>query len=206
MRQGQTNRRSRSRNRGRSGNPATRTYESNGPEVKIKGTAAHIADKYLTLARDALSSGHTVTAENYMQHAEHYNRIIMAAQARHEEQLAARANGRERRKPAPVPIASQPAAAIPAPASAPVVASPVVAKPPSPDSPGIGEQPKLDLPASLPNSEAEAEKPRYKPRTPRKPVKRPRATAKQAREARQAREAKLQALEAEPQAQEAKQA
>jgi hypothetical protein len=41
----------------------------------------HIAEKYTSLARDAMSSGDTVAAENYLQHAEHYNRIILAAQA-----------------------------------------------------------------------------------------------------------------------------
>ena len=62
-------------------NPLTRSYESNGPDVKIRGTAQQIAEKYTTLARDAQSSGDRVMAENYLQHAEHYNRIIMAAQA-----------------------------------------------------------------------------------------------------------------------------
>jgi hypothetical protein len=57
-----------------------RNYESNGPDVKIRGTAAHIAEKYMSLARDALASGDMVAAESYLQHAEHYNRIIMAAQ------------------------------------------------------------------------------------------------------------------------------
>lgn len=41
----------------------------------------HIADKYMSLARDAMSSGDIVAAENYLQHAEHYNRFVMAAQA-----------------------------------------------------------------------------------------------------------------------------
>jgi hypothetical protein len=58
-----------------------RNYESNGPDVKIRGTAAHIAEKYMSLARDAIASGDMVTAESYLQHAEHYNRIIMAAQS-----------------------------------------------------------------------------------------------------------------------------
>jgi hypothetical protein len=62
-------------------NPLTRSYESNGPDVKIRGTAQQIAEKYTTLARDAQSSGDRVMAENYLQHAEHYNRIIAAAQA-----------------------------------------------------------------------------------------------------------------------------
>jgi hypothetical protein len=62
-------------------NPLTRSYESNGPDVKVRGTAQHIAEKYMTLARDAQSSGDRVMAENYLQHAEHYNRIIAAAYA-----------------------------------------------------------------------------------------------------------------------------
>jgi hypothetical protein len=80
MRQGQQNRRGRGRGR-RPQNPLARNYESNGPDVKIRGTAAHIAEKYMSLARDALASGDMVTAESYLQHAEHYNRIIMAAQS-----------------------------------------------------------------------------------------------------------------------------
>ncbi|TIN21494.1 MAG: DUF4167 domain-containing protein [Mesorhizobium sp.] len=62
-------------------NPLTRNYESNGPDVKIRGSAQQIAEKYATLARDSHSSGDRVMAENYLQHAEHYNRIIAAAQA-----------------------------------------------------------------------------------------------------------------------------
>jgi hypothetical protein len=62
-------------------NPLTRNYESNGPDVKIRGSAQQIAEKYAALARDAMSSGDRVMAENYLQHAEHYNRIIAAAQA-----------------------------------------------------------------------------------------------------------------------------
>lgn len=77
MRQGQQNRRGRGRNR-KSQNPLTRSFESNGPDVKIRGTPAHIAEKYISLARDAQSSGDPVLAESYLQHAEHYNRIIMA--------------------------------------------------------------------------------------------------------------------------------
>lgn len=78
MRQGQQNRRGRGRNRSNKGhNPLTRSFESNGPDVKIRGTPAHIAEKYMSLARDASASGDPVLAENYLQHAEHYNRIIM---------------------------------------------------------------------------------------------------------------------------------
>jgi hypothetical protein len=55
-------------------------YESNGPDVKIRGSASHVAEKYLQLARDAQSSGDPIAAENYYQHAEHYFRLIAAAQ------------------------------------------------------------------------------------------------------------------------------
>jgi hypothetical protein len=78
MRNGQ-NKRMRGRNR-KSHNPLTRVYESNGPDVKIRGTASHVAEKYVQLARDAQSSGDPVAAENYFQHAEHYFRMIAAAQ------------------------------------------------------------------------------------------------------------------------------
>lgn len=61
-------------------NPLTRSYESNGPDVKIRGTAQHVGEKYLQLARDAQTSGDPVAAESYLQHAEHYFRIIAAAQ------------------------------------------------------------------------------------------------------------------------------
>jgi len=62
-------------------NPLSRNFESNGPDVKVRGNAAHVAEKYLQLARDAQSSGDPVLAENYLQHAEHYFRIVAAAQA-----------------------------------------------------------------------------------------------------------------------------
>ena len=67
-------------NRGRGQNPMTRVFESNGPDIKIRGTASHVAEKYVQLARDARSSGDPVAAENYYQHAEHYFRLIAAAQ------------------------------------------------------------------------------------------------------------------------------
>jgi hypothetical protein len=78
MRNGQ-NKRMRGRNR-KGQNPLTRVYESNGPDVKIRGTPNHVAEKYVQLARDAQASGDPVAAENYFQHAEHYFRLIAAAQ------------------------------------------------------------------------------------------------------------------------------
>jgi hypothetical protein len=85
MRNGQKRMRGRGNHR-KSQNPLTRVYESNGPDVKIRGTASHIAEKYIQLARDAQSSGDPVAAENYYQHAEHYFRLIAAAQEQFRQQ------------------------------------------------------------------------------------------------------------------------
>jgi hypothetical protein len=77
------NKRMRGRNNNnnrKSHNPLTRVFESNGPDVKIRGTASHVAEKYIQLARDAHTSGDPVGAENYYQHAEHYFRMIATAQ------------------------------------------------------------------------------------------------------------------------------
>jgi hypothetical protein len=80
MRNGQ-NKRMRGRNNHRKNhNPMARVYESNGPDVKIRGNPSHIAEKYIQLARDAQTSGDPIAAENYYQHAEHYYRVIAAAQ------------------------------------------------------------------------------------------------------------------------------
>jgi hypothetical protein len=83
MRNGQNKRmrgRNNNNNNRKSQNPLTRLYESNGPDVKIRGTASHVAEKYIQLARDSQASGDPVAAENYYQHAEHYFRMIAAAQ------------------------------------------------------------------------------------------------------------------------------
>jgi hypothetical protein len=82
MRNRNNNNNNNNRNDGnrRGQNPMTRVFESNGPDIKIRGTASHVAEKYVQLARDARSSGDPVAAENYYQHAEHYFRLIAAAQ------------------------------------------------------------------------------------------------------------------------------
>jgi hypothetical protein len=96
MRPGQS-KRMRGRNGRKGPNPLTRSFESNGPDVKIRGTAQHIAEKYLQLARDAQSSGDTIAAENLLQHAEHYFRVIAAAQTA--QQQASGAYGRQSFEP-----------------------------------------------------------------------------------------------------------
>ena len=121
MRPAQKSNRSRGRgNRkgGGGGNNLNRVYDSAGPEGKVRGTPQQIIDKYLSLARDAQTSGDRVTAENFLQHAEHYQRIMIQAtaaqeQARREAQEAAtdsqdNGDGRGRQQQ---PQAAQPAAA-----------------------------------------------------------------------------------------------
>ena len=80
MRQGPHAKRGRSRggNR-RSGVPnRNQTFDSNGPDVRIRGNAHQVYEKYLTLARDAQASSDRILAEAYYQHAEHYFRIVNA--------------------------------------------------------------------------------------------------------------------------------
>lgn len=82
MRQAPNPRRTRGRSNGtnRRANLPNRnqTFDSNGPEVRIRGNAYQVHEKYLTLARDASASGDRIMSENYLQHAEHYYRIINA--------------------------------------------------------------------------------------------------------------------------------
>lgn len=63
-------------------NHGNRSLESNGPEVKIRGTAAQIYEKYSQYARDAQSGGDRVRYENFLQHAEHYYRVMAATMPR----------------------------------------------------------------------------------------------------------------------------
>lgn len=61
-------------------NQPNRQMESNGPDTKVRGSASHIHERYLQLARDAASSGDRVLSENYLQHADHYFRLVRAMQ------------------------------------------------------------------------------------------------------------------------------
>ncbi len=84
---GRPNRRQHGSNGGqRSGN-----FDSNGPEGRIRGSAAQVYEKYMNFARDATSGGDRVAAEAYFQHAEHYFRIINdSTDPRSESQSATR--------------------------------------------------------------------------------------------------------------------
>src|SRR5260370_21997236 len=79
------NKRSRGRNNGN--NPhhnrprmphRVQTFDSNGPNVKIRGNAYQVFERYVALAREAAGSGDRIAAENFYQHAEHYFRIMHA--------------------------------------------------------------------------------------------------------------------------------
>ena len=88
MRQGPSNRRARGRGNSSSGRRGSlpnrnQTFDSNGPDVRIRGTAIQVNEKYQALARDASTSGDRVMAENYLQHAEHYHRIILSMNDAH---------------------------------------------------------------------------------------------------------------------------
>jgi len=78
----------RGRGRGRRGNnngghnhvPNRNTsYESNGPDVKLRGNAQQLHEKYMALAHDAATSGERISAEAYTQFADHYFRLHQAA-------------------------------------------------------------------------------------------------------------------------------
>ena len=78
MRQGSHSKRNRGRggNR-RSGTPGrNHTFDSNGPDIRIRGNAHQVHEKYMNLAREASTNGEAVPAESYFQHAEHYYRIL----------------------------------------------------------------------------------------------------------------------------------
>ena len=107
MRQGQGNRnrnrnnRNNNSNRNRSsgnsggGSPGNKVFDSNGPDVKVRGTAQTVAEKYMQLGRDAQSSGDTVAAESYYQHAEHYYRLWAANQPQGASLIMSRKLGEE---------------------------------------------------------------------------------------------------------------
>jgi hypothetical protein len=63
----------------------SRTLDSNGPNVKIRGAPHQIFERYIALAREASTSGDRIAAENLYQHAEHYFRVMNAANEGHED-------------------------------------------------------------------------------------------------------------------------
>lgn len=79
MRQVPNSKRSRGRNGRKPHQPSrSQTFDSSGPDVKVRGSASQVLEKYLAMARDATAAGDRIAAENYFQHAEHYYRILSA--------------------------------------------------------------------------------------------------------------------------------
>ncbi|QNT79126.1 DUF4167 domain-containing protein [Entomobacter blattae] len=71
-------------------------FDSNGPDVRLRGTAQQLFEKYLQHGRDATSSGDRVLAESYFQHAEHYFRVLNAiVQAGQQNNTTRQANNRQ---------------------------------------------------------------------------------------------------------------
>ena len=95
MRQGSNPRRSRGRGQRKPHfNPRQQTFDSNGPDVRVRGNAYQVLEKYLALARDASSAGDRIAAENFLQHAEHYYRLINAYSSDEQNQNRNRQMGR----------------------------------------------------------------------------------------------------------------
>lgn len=69
------------------------SFDSNGPDVRVRGNAWQVHEKYQSLARDAQMAGDRVAAENFLQHAEHYYRIIEAINEATAAEQAARGYG-----------------------------------------------------------------------------------------------------------------
>ena len=115
MRQPQNAKRGRGRGRRGNGNaqpnvPNRNTsYESNGPDVKLRGNAQQLNEKYLALAHDAAAAGERITAEAYTQFADHYYRLHQAAIDAAEERKAQHAE-RQSRSGSPQPTIEEPAA------------------------------------------------------------------------------------------------
>ena len=98
----------------------SQTLDSNGPNVKIRGTARQIFERYVALAREASTSGDRVAAENFYQHADHYFRVMNAADEGHQHRATrltapadletemAEEDGSEMAGPARAPPSDQP--------------------------------------------------------------------------------------------------
>lgn len=159
--------RSRKNNRNRpqqnGGNIPNRVFDSSGPEGKVRGTPQQIIDKYQQLARDSQLSGDRVATENFSQHAEHYLRMLSAAQKEIDERREVQERENRERQ------AERERDAQRAEREAEQAAQqPVVADVPS----GGGDQPDV-IEAPVANGESDlVETPESKPRrarTPRKP-------------------------------------
>ncbi len=163
---------SKSRSRGKSnrnrntGNNLNRVFDSSGPEGKVRGTPQQIIDKYTQLARDAMLSNDRVAAENFLQHAEHYTRLLTEAQRQAEaKRLQAEQANRERqqreREEREARLARQEAQAAGAGAHDPgEMPQPEAAQPVGEDG---GDSGLVETPESKPRRAPRIRKPRVRP-------------------------------------------
>lgn len=165
MRQGQNSKRSRGRGSGRRSNVPARhqTFDSNGPSVRIRGNAYQVYEKYLAMARDATASGDRIMAENFMQHAEHYFRIINADNDGENRAKAAaqRAEGPRDKQDSGDSESTEAVVETVGEGSGNGAATSEVA--------GEGEQPVVEFPNGEEGKEAAAPKKARSPRAPRTP-------------------------------------
>lgn len=104
MKQNHSSKRHRGRSNGRRGSHgAGHSIESNGPDVKIRGKASQLYEKYQSLSHDALSLGDRIASESYLQHAEHYYRVMASQSAQNGDHSndSRSKNSREREDKAP---------------------------------------------------------------------------------------------------------
>ncbi|MBI3708506.1 MAG: DUF4167 domain-containing protein [Proteobacteria bacterium] len=129
MRPGQNMKRQRGRHNGQKPHMPvrTQTFDSSGPEVRIRGNAYQVLEKYLALARDATAAGDRVAAENFYQHAEHYYRLINSGHDGHHHQRPQHMHQNEQRMPEPnnPTIAPQPPATDPGSGPQPLAGPPI---------------------------------------------------------------------------------
>ena len=124
-------------------------FDSNGPDLRIRGTAQQLFEKYLQLGRDATSGGDRVMAESYFQHAEHYFRILNAmAQAQQQQQGPQ--NGQSPRRPQTAEGAAADGAAEPEGGEA--EDAPDAQQPGLGDQPGAGESREIPIAAAPPTN------------------------------------------------------
>jgi hypothetical protein len=161
---------------GGGGQSRTHTFDSNGPDGRVRGNARQVYEKYLTLARDATSAGDRIAAEAYFQHAEHYFRILndstdpQSAGRRQEERQSQAYNGNAAESGDGESAGGDSSAAAEEKTKANGAAAAKAEQPADVSQPGA-EQPQVDtVPAESNGQDAAAEAPQ-KPRRgrPRKP-------------------------------------
>jgi hypothetical protein len=68
----------------------SQTYDSSGPDIRVRGNAYQVLEKYIQLARDAGTAGDRIAAENFLQHADHYYRVVSAMNEGRRPQIGGR--------------------------------------------------------------------------------------------------------------------